>query len=143
MLVEGIFGLLAADSSPANPVTALLGETRADGTKGIFQMQAPEACDLPAIVYFQISGEGAGTMDGANVFHTARYQFSCFAKTFIAAKRLQRAVRQALEGFHGTLYENTEVDAVLLVSEVDSIEEEADLFNCPIDFEFLYRDVGN
>lgn len=142
MLTEGIFGLLASADSPPSLVRTMLGESRADQTSGVFQAQAPEGCDLPFIVYSQISGEGAGTMEGANVFHSARYEFSCYAKTFIDAKRLQRAVRRVLEGYRGTLHEGTEVDTVLLVSELDDVEDDADLFRCPIDFEFLYRDLG-
>jgi hypothetical protein len=144
MLEEGLNQLLVNASS----IQAIVGTpaTRKDKPKpttGIFPVQMPESTPLPALIYSQISGEGNPSLDGANSLHQCRISFGCYGDSYGDAKRLQRAVRQLLEGLHTTLAEGTPVDNVILLLELDSFEDGPFSYNAPIDFLFVYADIGS
>jgi hypothetical protein len=144
MLEEGLNALLAG----ASTITAIVGTpaTRTDKPKpttGIFPVQMPEGTPLPALVYSQISGEGNPSYDGANSLHQCRISFGCYGSSYGDSKRLQRAVRQLLEGFHATLSDGTPVDNAVLVLELDAFEDAPFSFNAPIDFLLVYADIGS
>lgn len=139
MLVEGIYQYLIASSS----ITAIVGTpaTRKDLKTGVWPIQLPEASPLPALVYSQISGDGNPSLDGGNQLHQCRVEFACYADNYLDAKKLQRAIRQLLEGLHGTFPDGTPIDNVILVLETDAFEEAPFIFNAPIDFTMVYADV--
>jgi hypothetical protein len=140
MLGEGINQLLLA----ATPITALIGTpaTRDDGKSGVWPVQAPESATYPMIVYSQISGEGNPSYDGANALHQCRISFGCYGENYGDSKRLQVAIRQLIEGFHGVLPDGTPVDNAVLVLELDAFEDAPFSYNSPIDFLFVYTDTG-
>lgn len=140
MLGEGINQTLLA----ASPITAIIGTpaTRKDGRSGIWPVQMPEAATYPAIVFSQISGDGNPSYDGANSLHQCRISFGCYGKNYADSKRLQVAVRQLFEGFHGVLPDGTPVDNVILELELDAFEDAPFSYNAPIDFLFVYVDTG-
>lgn len=140
MLQDGLATLIAG----AAEITEIVGtpSTRQDQTNGIFSGKANEAANTPFIVYSQISGGGNPSMDGASSLHDARMQFACYGKSYSDAKYLQRAVKRLLEGLHTTLAEGTEVDNAILVLELDAWEQSALLHTAPIDFQFVFADVG-
>jgi hypothetical protein len=139
MLQEGISQALAA----AAPITALIGTpgSRADQTTGIFPIQMPESATLPAIVYFDVHGDGLMTMDGPDPMQFARVQFSCYGKSYGDSKRLARAVRQFLENFAGILPDGTPIGSMRRVSEVDTFEDAPFIYHTPVDIEIVYQDV--
>ncbi len=134
---------LRAAMLQTSAVTAIIGtpQSRPDGKAGVWCVQMPEEADLPGIVLSTISGEGNPSLDGADPLHYARVQISCFAMTFAQAKALARAVRNALEGWAGTLPDGTQVGDAILVSEPDGFEEGPFSFHCPVDFEFQYSEA--
>jgi hypothetical protein len=143
MLEEGLNQLLVTSTA----IQAIVGTvaTRKDTPKpttGIFPVQMPESTPLPALVYAQISGEGNPSLDGANALHQCRISFSCYGSVYGDAKRLQRAVRQLLEGFHGVLSDGTPIDNAVLELELDAFEDAPFSFNAPIDFLIVYADIA-
>lgn len=138
MLAEGLYQLLSGEPAIQEAVAQMTDQTYA-----IFPVQMPDECPMPALVTMQIAGAGLPTMDGAEAFHTARIQFSCYGKTFLDAKRLATATRRFLEGYKGTLPDGTEVDSMILVLETDGFEEAPFIFHVPFDLEVSYRDVGD
>lgn len=95
---------------------------------------------MPGIALSQIAGAGIPTMDGPDPLHSARIQVSCYGMTYSDAKQLARAVRNALEGFSGSLPDGTQVGQTILASEMDAFEDAPFSFHCPIDFEFWYSE---
>jgi hypothetical protein len=140
MLGEGINQFLLA----ASTITAIIGTpaTRKDGRSGIWPVQMPEASTMPAIVLSQISGEGNPSHDGANALHQCRISFGCYGSNYGDSKRLQRAIRQLFEAYHGTLPDGTPVDNAILVLELDAFEDAPFSYNAPIDFQFVYADTA-
>ena len=149
MLTDGLASLLAGEPT----ITAIIGTpaTRAakpmlekPATTGIFLQQLPEGAPLPVIVFMQTEGVPiADSMDGADPLHEARIAFTPQAKTARMAKLLQVTLRRFLEGYRGTLVDGTEIDSVVLASELDAFEYTTFTFHAPIDFRILYRDTGS
>jgi hypothetical protein len=139
MLSEGLYALLASSDS----VTAITGtaQTRKDQTTGIFPGQMPESTPLPALVYSQLAASGLTSLDGANVFHTARMQFTCYGSAYADAKRLASAIKTALEGLHQTLPDGTEVDHAELNGELDQFEDAPYSFSTALDLTFAFRET--
>lgn len=145
MLQEGLVALLAADSG----VGAILGQRPdpPDGMEkgnGIFPNDLPEGAPLPAIVYADIHAANEMTFDGPEIFTTARIEFACRGSKYGDAKRLARAVRICLENFTGTLADEdqTEVDSMRRISEVDLFEFAPFEHRTVVDFEIAFRDTG-
>ena len=142
MLVQGIHYVLSHDTG----VKALVGTpaTRTDGTEGMWPVFAPDSCNVPYIVYSQISGEPTTTsFEGTNRLQTARWRFSCYGANYKSAKLLQKAVKMALISLLGVLPAgNAEVRGAWVSLEADEAESlpHGTLYTCHIDFEFLYYD---
>ena len=143
MLAEGLVTLLLADSG----VSQILA-TRpapADGSPpgtGIFPLQSPEGAPLPLIVFTEIHAENEMTLDGPDPFTMSRMEFSCRAAKYTDAKHLARAVRQALEGFTGSLSDpdDCQIDSMHRVSEIDLFEFAPFDYRTAVDVAIAYRD---
>lgn len=118
MLLAGIYSLLTADAG----MQAVLGTSRADGTTGVFPGLAEKQVALPCCVMTQISQKPVTSFGGVNRLQFARLRFSNYAASFLAAKTLAQAVKNALNGLRTTLNEGTEVQFVELVTEFDGVE---------------------
>jgi hypothetical protein len=147
MLTDGLYNLLA--TSPA--ITVLLGTNAArntasnsqDASSGIFPMSAPEGVISPYIVYSQISGQGVDSFEGANPLNRARMEFSCYATSYEAAKKLARAVKSVLLGLSQTLIDGTGVDDILLASERDLFEDGPFQYRIAVDVSIWFSDLGS
>jgi len=82
------------------------------GFATVYPGRRPEKTALPAISYTQISKVGDQTHDGPTGSHTMRFQFTCHAASYEAARTLADVVDGKLGGFSGpvgtVLVENTE-----------------------------------
>jgi Protein of unknown function (DUF3168) len=137
MLAVGLFALLTADSG----FQAAMG-TRTDGTTGIFAGQAPEGAPTPLVVYGFAYEENAMTMDGPDVFTTARIEFWVQGSSFLQAKTLARAIRNAFENFQGTLSDGSQVDSIHRISELDTFQDAPFLYLTSQEYQVQYRDLG-
>lgn len=88
-------------------------------THRIYLLNAPQDAALPYIVIQQISGVRDHTMDGPTGYVDARYQITCWAKTYGAAKRLFEAVRKFFDGYHATVL-NRKIQYVQFENEMDT-----------------------
>jgi hypothetical protein len=140
MISDGLYSKAAAGPG----ILAILGSpaTRSDKSTGIFATLAPPGAIGPYTVLSDVGGSGTPSLAGANSFGSARWQFSCYAATYKAAKQLARAVRMEFEGWQGTLADGTEVDSMVYLGELDSFEDAPALFHVPLDLEIWFRDVG-
>lgn len=118
-------------------------------TQGLFDLVAnriyPAKLDqipqeLPAVVYGMISNNHV-IAHGARGSGLAmpRFQFSCWAKTYIGAKLVVEQVRQALQGFTGLMGDEETIRAIHPAGGTDNYVEGTDLHRVDIDFEIWHK----
>ncbi|MDB6177935.1 DUF3168 domain-containing protein [Paracoccus sp. Z330] len=87
---EALRAMLLADGT----ISSVVGG-RVDWGEGM------QGADLPAIVMQVVSSENQHSMQGPDGLFQSRVQIDAYAQNYGAAKRLQRAVLAALDGYHG------------------------------------------
>lgn len=97
-------------------ITAIIGTSPVR----LYPLIAEQGAALPYIVYQQISGVRDYTMDGPTGYVDSRYQITCWAATYGAAKRLFEAVRKFFNGFHATVL-GRKIQYVAFENEMDRI----------------------
>lgn len=138
MFSDGLFHYVTNDAG----VKALLGATRADGTKGMFPMLAPEEATLPFIVYQQVSAEQVISFQGVNRFQGSKYRFSCYGDTYRKSNLLALALKNALDGLMTTFNDGSEVQGAWRSNEMDDSEPipHGTIFASHIDYDFKWTD---
>ena len=114
MIEEALVALLETDAA----VAALVDDR-------IYPIVAPAGVDLPAIVYQRISGPRAETMAGPSGLAWPRFQFGCIGGSFSEAVSVADAVRQALDGYRGTV-SGVVIRGILLLNEFSQYEADED-----------------
>lgn len=72
-------------------------------SRRIHFVRAKQGTTPPYIVMTKISGPRKHSHDGSSQLAHPRFQFSCFAKTYGAAKGVTAALQAALQGYSGTM----------------------------------------
>lgn len=142
MIETGLWKYLAADPTVSGLV----------GSKIYRDMILPKGYDLPALMFFQIHAESFESLDGDNPTELKRFQFSCFGRTYDAAKNLAAAVRSLLvpksDGSGATqtvtfdLPDGTHIQSARLHDERDLPSEEGigeTIRHSMIEVEFVYE----
>lgn len=111
---EAVRALLIADSTISGIVST-----------GIYPLIAPQGSSLPCIVYQRISGPRISAHDGPSGLARPRYQYTCIAATYAAAKALANAVREVLDGYSGTT-NGVQIETILIENEMDVYNFETD-----------------
>ena len=116
VIEEALYAFLAATAG----VTALVS-TR------IYPQVIPQDAVLPAIAYQRISGPRVHSQSGASGLAYPRFQFTCQAATYSAARQVANAVRAALDGYRGTMggAGGVSVGAAFVANEIDGYSEES------------------
>lgn len=114
------------------PVAAILG------TRAYFAI-APQRPVPPYAVIFRVSGARIHSLEKAGGLALPRVQLDCFAKTALSARELARACRVCLDGFRGT-QSLVDVQAVLLLDEMDVYEETPELHRVSQDYRVWVRE---
>ena len=104
-----------------------------------YPMKLPERAVFPAITYFQVSNAEGNTMDGYDKTIEGRWQISCWAETYGAAKALAEQVKVAIRAFSGSITQI--VKKSYLANEADLYEPDVKLYNIPVDFFFLTQEL--
>ena len=111
MMVEDLTSFLQANST----VNAIIGNR-------VFPRILPEGSTttnyLPAVVYNQVAAPHECTMDNARYVEET-FQLECTADDYKTAKQLAVAVRNALEGFSGSMG-GTNVHGIFIQAERDA-----------------------
>lgn len=103
---DALFGILSGDAG----VIALF---KTGTTTRIFPVVIPQGTALPAAAFQQISGSRIHAQgSGSNLTHP-RYQITIKATTKAAVKAAADAIRQAVDGYYGTV-STVRIDAVLI-----------------------------
>ncbi len=108
---------------------ALLAGTR------IFPMIAPANVAPPFVTYQRISGARDHALSGPTGFAQPRIQIDAFATTYLGAKALGAEIREALDGYRGTVGA-VRIGGISLASDQDMYEGEVDppLYRVSMDF---------
>lgn len=107
----------------------------------IYPNQLPANPVFPCVAYYRISSERPLRMGGHTGNTWARYQFSCFAKTYIEARALSEAIRKSLE-FYST-QTPVVIDLIQFESDYDTFLDESNndlnIYNCAADYFVKYQ----
>lgn len=126
MLIESVLrGILIADAD----VSAVI-------VNRAYLMHLPRDPTFPAIVYQKISG----VQDGLTGVAHPRIQFTCIAKTPVAAKELANKVKDALHGHRG-VHGNIQISYIEYVGMTDDYDEEAGIYWVPVDFFVTFKET--
>ena len=142
MLVESLQTYLAADAG----LQAQLGTpaSRPDNQTGIYPISAPGNVAMPYLVVQQISGEPLQTsMAGTGRLQTSRWRFSCYGTTYLKAKLLARALREALLAFYPYSGQGVQIEGSWLKLGADDFDEipHGTIYASHCDFEIVYLDL--
>ena len=98
----------------------------------LYPVVFPDNVVFPACRYQRITGSPIVTHDGNSGEESARFQVSCFAKTYAEAKGLAGEVKAALSGYSGPMGELSDVTA-FVINETDLYEPEMKLHHVAVD----------
>lgn len=109
------------------------------GTR-IYPKKLPQNSTFPALIYQQVGGGSIYSHSGASALATPVWQVSCFASTFTGAKNLARKVREALQGFSGTLggAGGVSTGGIFKRNEIDLYDDETQIYQTVLDFNMMH-----
>ena len=107
-------------------VTAIVG-TR------VYPLTMPQNVTDPAITYQRVSERTIQSHQGASNFAYDRYRFTCWAKTFPAARQLARALKGAIIGYRGAMGARW-TGSIRHDNELDGYDEQTKTFSVMSDF---------
>lgn len=101
----------------------------------IYPYKLPQNPIMPAITYQRVSTSRYHTHDtsGASGLARPRFQFDCYASSYLGAKQLVEALRGVLEGFNGYVGAQR-IQGALSQNETDFYEDVTGLYRRSIDF---------
>lgn len=106
---------------------------------------APESTATePYIVSSRISSEGTNHMEAASKVAVDTWQFDIWASTDESREAVSEALREALDGFSGTMGTATEIRRILIKNQLDTIVTPTDGTQFPKyrtvqDYDFIYN----
>jgi hypothetical protein len=87
----------------------------------IYPNSLPQGATLPAVRYFKVSNPPEITQDGPSDLWHPRFQFDCYAKTYLEAAGLAWEIMRKLQGFKGQMGA-AEVGASFVTDERDNFD---------------------
>lgn len=117
---------------------SFLSDQGTDAAARIYPQSLPQNCTLPAIRYQQISEPGTHSHSGRSSLRHPRFQFDCFAGTYLAAKRLADQVINVLDGYTGGMGSRT-CQAGFLENARDNHDPELNRHWVSVDIEIWYQ----
>jgi len=108
----------------------------------IYYVRAPQDVLKPYIVFSKVSAPRDNTHDGPSGLVNARFQFDCYATTYMGAKAIAAAVQSELEGYSGTMggAGGVLVNGCFYDDEQDNWDEETKFYCVTQDFVMWYRE---
>ena len=83
-------------------LTGYAGLSALIGTR-LYPLRLPENPTYGAVTYHRISGPRVQSHSGPSGLAYPRFQFDCYATSYLGAKNVATQVRIALDGFKGTM----------------------------------------
>lgn len=110
----------------ASAVTALVGMR-------IYPAVIPQGVAQPSLAYWRVSTARQQLFDGPHSTAAPRYQIDAQAADYTTARQLAEAVREALNGYRGTLGGEV-VHHITLQNEQDIYDSETGAYRVALDF---------
>lgn len=113
----------------------------AGGTTHIYAVKLPQNVKRDAISYQEISGQGDHHNEGASGLVQVRMQISSWSKTPAGAHALFLAVKEAIDGYRGSMgsgAEEVDVQGVFIDSWRDLYDDGSELFGKVADYFIHY-----
>jgi len=130
MLEEGLTALLTADAG----LTALVGNR-------IHPVIGPADNPLyPYLTYQVVSGKPDYALDHSECGYR-RIQFDAFDLSYGGTKSVLRALRNALDGFSGTLADGTRVISAVRSIQIDNFEDDARVYRSLEEYEISFSEA--
>jgi hypothetical protein len=108
------------------------------GTR-IYPLVFPAGATMPCLVYQRISTPRIHTHEGASGLAQPRFQLTCWSATYGGAKALANAVREALDGFKGSI-QGVQVGATFIQNELDQREADTKLYSVIQDYTISHQE---
>ena len=105
----------------------------------MYAMTLPDPVTFPAITYFQVSKVAGYTHNKADGTTRERWQFSCWARSYKAAKELAATITGTLNAYTGGT--GAVVKMSMCENETDLSDPEPSLFQAIVDYIFLVQSV--
>lgn len=102
-------------------------------------MKLPRNPKFPEVTYQVISSSRPYVHEGAAGLTTKVVQYDVWAKSYQECKSVAKALREALEGYRGTM-DGVTVYAVFLLSQLDDYDQETGIYRQTMDFEVSYKE---
>jgi len=124
-----IYAILVADGTVSGLVS-----TR------IYPVKLPQSPDMPAITYSRVSGPRIQTIAGPSGLAYPRVQVDSWASTYTGIKTLADAVRQALDGYSGTIA-SIRIGGIMMDGELDLYEPGVEEYRVTQDYIVWYDET--
>lgn len=108
----------------------------------VYPFVIPQDATLPAIAYQRVSGPRSLAHDGNLYFAEGRFQFTCTATTYAAAKALVNQVRALFHGFKGLMggASGVTVGYCAADNEIDGYNQAGEKFTVRLDVIIHYQE---
>ncbi len=132
-----IIDLLGNDAT----VAGLVGNDDSPETYRIYPLRLPQGYTLPAVSFQRVSTNRDHVIDDGPIgWAWARFQFDLWSETYTDVRDLSNAVRQALDGYNGTLGTIT-VPGIFIESERDLFDETTEFYRVTQDYLVPYSET--
>lgn len=112
-------------------VTALVAQR-------IYLIRAPQGATMPCLTFQKIDTVPTHAYATTSRLENSRFQFDSWAKTPSESKSLADKVKSSLDGYIGVILGVT-IYGILLATEIDYYEQDAELFRVGMDFKVLHK----
>lgn len=119
--------------------------------QNIYMGFVPENAAMPCLMFETVSSKSDTTMDGPSGFVVRRFQFNFYGQDaatsapgsgYVAAKRVQEALRLMFDGLTGYLSDGTRVFNVIRDNEVDSYDADTNTYHLLTDYFIHFQQPG-
>ena len=97
-------------------------------TDRCYPVTIPQDPTFPLILYTKITGVRDHVLSGPSGHAHPRFQIEAWAETYAEVKALADAIRDALDGYSGTAFDEAVIGSCLIYSERDIYENEIKVY---------------
>lgn len=131
MIETGLYALLTS----ASAITSLVGNR-------IYPVALPEDATLPAIAYKLIGSQSWPTFDTVG-FQRKRFEFSCYATTYLVAITIKAALISVLDRYTGTLSDGSIVSSTTRITGTDLFIQDDMQYCSTVEMYFYFNEPSS
>lgn len=108
-------------------------------TQRVYPLRLPDSPTLPALTYGKVSAAPEYAHDGPAGLTSERWQFSCWALTYAAARAIANEVKTHLSGYSGDMGA-LEIGSIFVANEIDLYDPEPAIYHIAVDCIITHED---